>query len=408
MLFNKRTPTELNPLLSVLEEVVPVLPSHMAKWVMSHADKQLVEIVMDYGCEPQVRFAVNNGYDFVCMEGYTVTHADIQALFNHHTVSNIHDNNRAGIEGTLHRISAIRDRAGVVVGLTFRIGRIVDGTTDIILDLLEDGKSILFVGKPGVGKTSKLREACRILANVQRKRVVIVDSSNEIAGESAKPHASVGASRRLMVPHKPDQVRVMVEAVENHMPEVVVVDEISLQSEANAARTINERGVQLLATCHGETLENVLRNPPLSMLVGNVKSVTLGDEEAKKRGTSKTISEREYAPVFDVVVELIDFNTVAIHHDVEEAVDALLRGAEVLPEIRESTGYDDYVVLQRSAVTHKVEPVIHTEYTPRRDVAPYEEFDDIPNKRQRTFQNGNQRHKTQKQASLRGRKKRRY
>ena len=245
-----------------------------------------------------------------------VTQEDID-----YVVSRIGDfglDNRAGIERTLHRISAIRNRRGRIVGLTCRIGRAVFGTIDIIRDIIEEGKSLLMLGRPGVGKTTKLREVARILSDEFKKRVVIVDTSNEIAGDGDIPHPAIGRSRRMQVTSPENQHAVMIEAVENHMPQVIVIDEIGTEQEAFAARTINERGVQLVGTAHGNSLENLLLNPTLSDLVGGIQSVTLGDEEAKRRGTQKTVLERKAPPTFDVVIELMEVDKLAVHHDVAQ------------------------------------------------------------------------------------------
>jgi stage III sporulation protein SpoIIIAA len=245
--------------------------------------------------------------------------------------------NRAGIERTLHRISAIRNRRGEIIGLTCRVGRAVFGTVDIIRDVIESGRSILLLGRPGVGKTTLLREAARVLADELRKRVVIVDTSNEIAGDGDIPHPGIGAARRMQVPVPTLQHAVMIEAVENHMPEVIVIDEIGTEAEALAARTIAERGVQLIATAHGNTLDNLLQNPTLSDLVGGIQAVTLSDEEARRRGTQKTVLERKAPPTFDVVIEIQDKDRLAVHHDVATVVDRYLRGVAPRPELRVRT-----------------------------------------------------------------------
>jgi nucleoside-triphosphatase THEP1 len=220
----------------------------------------------------------------------------------------------------------MRNRLGEIVGLTCRVGRAIYGTVDIIRDIVESGKSILLMGKPGVGKTTLLREAARVLADDLEKRVIVVDTSNEIAGDGDVPHAGIGRARRMQVPEPEHQHAVMIEAVENHMPEVIVIDEIGTSQEALAARTIAERGVQLIATVHGNTLENLMINPTLSDLVGGIQPVTLSDEEARRRGTQKTVLERKAPPTFDVLIEIQDKDRLAIHHDVAEAVDLMLRG----------------------------------------------------------------------------------
>jgi stage III sporulation protein SpoIIIAA len=241
-------------------------------------------------------------------------------------VGTLADDNRAGIERTLHRISAIRNRKGEVIGLTLRVGRAVFGTIDMVRDLVESGRNLLLLGRPGVGKTTKLREIARVLADDFGKRVVIVDTSNEIGGDGDVPHAGIGGARRMQVPRPERQHAVMIEAVENHMPEVIIVDEIGTSAEAAAARTIAERGVQLIGTAHGTTLENLVLNPTLSDLVGGVHTVTLSDEEARRRHTPKTITERRGPPTFDTVVEIVDHDEVVAHRETAEAVDRLLAG----------------------------------------------------------------------------------
>ena len=242
--------------------------------------------------------------------------------------------NRAGIERTLHRISALRNRVGDVVGLTCRVGRAVFGTVDIVRDVIEGGHSVLLLGRPGVGKTTLLREAARVLADELEKRVIVVDTSNEIAGDGDVPHPGIGRARRMQVPSPDRQHGVMIEAVENHMPEVIVIDEIGTEAEALAARTIAERGVQLIATAHGNTLDNLLQNPTLADLIGGIHAVTLSDDEARRRNTQKTVLERKAPPTFDVVVEIQSKDRFAVHHGVAEVVDRLLRGASHFPEVR--------------------------------------------------------------------------
>ncbi len=247
-------------------------------------------------------------------------------------ISEFTGDNRAGIERTLHRISAIRNRQGNVIGLTCRVGRAVYGVIDIVEDIVKSGQSILLLGRPGVGKTTLLREAARILS--EKRRVVVVDTSNEIGGDGDIPHPAIGRARRMQVADPALQHEVMIEAVENHMPQVIVIDEIGREQEAAAARTIAERGVQLVGTAHGNSLENLLINPTLSDLVGGIESVTLSDEEARRRGTQKAVLERRAPPTFDVLIELQDRQRMAVHHSVAAAVDALLRGRTPQPEIR--------------------------------------------------------------------------
>ena len=286
----------------------------------------LLEIILDLGRVPTARLV--NGE--VVLREEEVTRADIDYVVER--MGDFDADNRGGLERTLHRISAIRNRRGDIVGLTCRVGRAVYGTIDIIEDLVNEGKSLLLLGRPGVGKTTMLREAARILA--ENKRVVIVDTSNEIGGDGDVPHPAVGRARRMQVATPSLQHEVMIEAVENHSPEVIVIDEIGRELEAAAARTIAERGVQLVGTAHGNSLENLLLNPTLSDLVGGIESVTLSDEEARRRRTQKTVLERRSPPSFDVLIEIQTRNQLAIHQDVGSAVDSLLRGFPEPPEIR--------------------------------------------------------------------------
>ncbi len=286
---------------------------------------------MDLGRPPEARFPDGE----VILAETPVTESDLQYVTER--VGEFGDDNRAGIERTLHRISAVRNRRGRVIGLTCRVGRAVYGTVALIRDVIEQGRSLLILGRPGVGKTTMLRETARVLADDLGKRVVIVDTSNEIAGDGDVPHPGIGRARRLQVARPAEQHAVMIEAVENHMPEVIIIDEIGTELEAQAARTIAERGVQLVGTAHGNTLDNLLLNPTLSDLVGGIGSVTLGDEEAKRRGTQKSVLERKAPPTFDVVVEQQERLRVLLHADVAAAVDALLRGEAPPAEVRTLT-----------------------------------------------------------------------
>ena len=289
----------------------------------------LLEIILDLGREPEARFSKET---VVFTSLGRTTEADIEYVVSN--IGEFGEDNRAGIERTLHRISAFRNRKNRIIGLTIRVGRSVQGTIKIIEDLVVQGKSILLLGKPGVGKTTMLREVARVLADDTDKRVVVVDTSNEIAGDGDIPHPGIGRSRRMQVPTPLLQHSVMIEAVENHMPEVIIIDEIGTELETNAARTIAERGVQLVATAHGNTIDNLILNPTLSDLIGGIQSVTLGDIEAKNRKTQKTVLERRNPPTFDILVEIQDWHQVAIHNDVALVVDQMLRGNETTVEMR--------------------------------------------------------------------------
>jgi stage III sporulation protein SpoIIIAA len=305
-----------------LHLLIRSLPQSLQDAVAGLPDAPLLEIVMDLGRTPQARLpdqALN-------LSGEPVTREQLDYVIER--TGDFGADNRTGIEGTLHRISAIRNRRGDIVGLTLRVGRAVSGTIDLIRDLVESGDSLLLLGRPGIGKTTKLREIARVLADDLKKRVVVIDTSNEIAGDGDIPHPAIGSARRMQVAHPARQHAVMIEAVENHMPEVIVIDEIGTVEEALAARTIAERGVQLIGTAHGNTLDNLVQNPSLSDLVGGVQTVTLGDEEARFRGTQKTISERKAPPTFDAVVEIVEHDELVIHRNTARAVDNLLRGLD--------------------------------------------------------------------------------
>jgi stage III sporulation protein SpoIIIAA len=343
-----------------LDALMAALPPEIVERLTTVANRtDLLEVVMDLGRRPEARFTTGEE-DLLDRE---VTDADIAYVIDH--IGVFGDDNRAGIERTLHRISAIRNRSGKVVGLTCRIGRAVFGTIDIIRDIVEGGQSVLLLGRPGVGKTTMLREVARVLADDLGKRVVIVDTSNEIAGDGDIPHPGIGDARRMQVRTPTEQHAVMIEAVENHMPEVIVIDEIGTELEALAARTIAERGVQLVGTAHGNTLDNLMLNPTLSDLVGGIQPVTLGDEEARRRGTQKTVLERKAPPTFDVLVEIVERDNVIVHRSVAETVDAILRGHMVPPEqrsrgengqVRANTKYD-YRISETAAGTPAFAPL---------------------------------------------------
>ena len=288
----------------------------------------LLEVILDLGRPPEARLPDHE----IVLREQEVTADDIEYVVSR--IGTFGDDNRAGIARTLHRISAIRNRQGRIVGLTCRVGRAVYGTIDIIQDLIGLGQSILLLGRPGIGKTTMLREVARVLADDLKKRVIIVDTSNEIAGDGDIPHPAIGHARRMQVATPAKQHAVMIEAVENHMPQVIVIDEIGTELEAAAARTIAERGVQLIATAHGNTLDNLMMNPTLADLIGGIQTVTLGDEEARRRGTQKSILERKAPPTFEIVIEIQDRDKVAVHPHVSVVVDAILRGRPVSPETR--------------------------------------------------------------------------
>jgi stage III sporulation protein SpoIIIAA len=312
-----------------LDALLASLPPEIIAAVNALPDRSaLIEVVMDLGRRPEARFPDSE----VSLLDREIAESDLAFVVEH--IGTFGDDNRAGIERTLHRISAIRNRNGKIVGLTCRIGRAVYGTIEIINDFVETGKSILIMGRPGIGKTTMLREAARVLADDMGKRVVVVDTSNEIAGDGDIPHPAIGKARRMQVRTPSLQHEVMIEAVENHMPQVIVIDEIGTELEAQAARTIAERGVQLIGTAHGNNLDNLMLNPTLSDLIGGIQSVTLGDEEARRRRTQKSVLERKAPPTFDVIVEIVDRERVVVHADVADTIDAMLRGDQVAPELR--------------------------------------------------------------------------
>jgi len=335
-----------------LNALLDILPEQVCKTLYQQPDiNELVEVVLDLGRPPEARFFHRE----MMLIPQEVSELDLEYVVSR--ISSFGEDNRAGIERTLHRISAIRNRKGTIVGLTCRVGRAVYGTIKIIEDLVESGKSVLLMGRPGVGKTTMLREIARVLADEVRKRVIIVDTSNEIAGDGDIPHPGIGHARRMQVPTPSQQHAVMIEAVENHMPQVIVIDEIGTELEARAARTIAERGVQLIGTAHGNTLENLIINPTLADLIGGIQTVTLSDEEAKRRGTQKSILERMAPPTFNIIVEIQDRDKVAIHPDVAEAVDSLLRGNHLETEIRWTDDSGEVRVAKEVPASVEAKPV---------------------------------------------------
>jgi stage III sporulation protein SpoIIIAA len=312
-----------------LQKLLDILPQNLRQILEDHPQRDsLVEVVLDLGRRPEARFPHEAEY----LSEVPVTQAQIDDCIQR--VGTFGGDNRAGIEQTLHRISAIRNRTGKIIGLTCRVGRAVFGTIGMIRDLVETGKSILMLGRPGVGKTTALREIARVLADDLNKRVVIIDTSNEIAGDGDIAHPAIGRARRMQVAKPELQHQVMIEAVENHMPEVIVIDEIGTELEALAARTIAERGVQLVGTAHGNQIENLIKNPTLCDLVGGIQAVTLGDDEARRRGSQKTVLERKAPPTFEIAVEMLERQRWVVHESVADTVDILLRGRQPNPQTR--------------------------------------------------------------------------
>ena len=313
-----------------LDKLIENLPFFIREALYNHPNKnQLIEIVMDLGRRPEARFVMGPEY----LSQKLISWQDLD--YTTKRIGKFSNDNRAGIERTLHRISCIRNRQFIINGLTCRVGRAIFGTISGVRDLLESGQSILVLGKPGVGKTTMIREIARVLSDEMEKRVIIIDTSNEIAGDSDIPHSGIGRARRMQVSKTELQHQVMIEAIENHMPEVIIIDEIGTELESLAARTIAERGVQLVGTAHGNCLESLIKNPPLSDLIGGIQYVTLSDDEAKRRGTQKSILERKAYPAFQLAIEINERNLWIIHENVEESVDLLLQGSQPILQIRE-------------------------------------------------------------------------
>ena len=333
-----------------LPQLLEILPGYLQATLRDHAQREdLLEVVLDLGRPPQARF-VKGSED---LSQTPVSREDLEYCVQR--VGQFSGDNRAGIERTLHRISAIRNRQGTIIGLTCRVGRAVFGTIGLIRDLVESEQSILLLGRPGVGKTTALREMARVLADDLHKRVVIIDTSNEIAGDGDIPHPALGRARRMQVARPELQHQVMIEAVENHMPQVIVIDEIGTELEALAARTIAERGVQLIGTAHGNRLENLIKNPTLADLVGGIQSVTLGDDEARRRGTQKSVLERKAPPTFPIAVEMLERERWVVHDNVADTVDQLLRGHTPNPQTRAVNEQGEVVITQAPPETKKLE-----------------------------------------------------
>jgi stage III sporulation protein SpoIIIAA len=325
-----------------LEKLIENLPVFLQEHLNQHSSKdQLIEIVLDLGRRPEARFVTGPEY----LSQKIISWQDLDYIIKR--ISKFSNENRAGIERTLHRISCIRNRQFLINGLTCRVGRAIFGTISIIRDLLESEKSILILGKPGVGKTTIIREIARVLADEMEKRVIIIDTSNEIAGDSDIPHSGIGRARRMQVAKTEFQHQVMIEAVENHMPQVIIIDEIGTELEVLAARTIAEKGVQLVGTTHGNCLENLIKNPPLADLIGGIQYVTLSDDEAKRRGTQKSILERKAYPAFEIIIEINDQTSWTIHEDVKNSVDLFLRGNFTIGQLRQFSLTDKVMITSK-------------------------------------------------------------
>ena len=313
-----------------LEKLIENLPSFIQDYLNQHRYKnELIEIVLDLGRRPEARFIYGPEY----LSQKIISWQDLDYMTQR--ISKFSNENRAGIERTLHRISCIRNRQFLINGLTCRIGRAIFGTVSVIRDLLESEKSILILGKPGVGKTTIIREIARVLSDEMEQRVIIIDTSNEIAGDSDIPHFGIGRARRMQVSKTELQHQVMIEAVENHMPQVIIIDEIGTELEVLAARTIAEKGVKLIGTTHGNCLENLIKNPSLAELIGGIQYVTLSDEEAKRRGTQKSILERKAYPTFEHVIEINALKSWTIHENVSSSIDLLLRNRYANEQVRQ-------------------------------------------------------------------------
>lgn len=320
------------------ENLLALLPPEFQ--LDNHVNRaDLMEVVLDIGRRP---FAWVNGE-----RHFLGTHNDGLVVSRQHLddiVRPLHfgADNRAGINGSLHRISAVRNRDDDIVGLTLRVGRYIAGNSIMIADILAGmpHASILICGEPGSGKTSIIRDAARFLA--ERNSLLIIDTSCEIGGSGDVPHHCIGLSRRMQVKSVKDQAQVMVECVQNHTPAVMVIDEIGRKAEVQAALTCKERGVRIIASAHGN-MPGLVRNQALCDLVGGIEAVTVGDttarQEAKRRRkkmASKIQAQRRGPPIFDVIIEvkrgvLHEWHIVSKSAD---AVDSILRDGTYNAQVR--------------------------------------------------------------------------
>ncbi len=307
-----------------------IFPAKIVKLLQNIDNEKLIEVICDIDRPLIARYLDGSEIELA----YTITAKDLQAISTNRLLTAFTANNRCGIDKTLHRIACIRGKDGQsILGLTIRIGRILTPQIDLIADIIDTGESVLFLGKPAAGKTTKLRECADYLSTEGGKRVIIIDSCNEIGGEGNVPHFAVGRARRMPIPQGKKQYEIMLEAVESHNPQVLIIDEISTREEAMACKTIGERGIQLLASAHGERIENLIKNPAINTIIGGAASVTVGDKEASKTG-NKVVLKREFMPVFSHIIELTSYKEVQIHSNLEKAVDMFFNGSKFNPEVR--------------------------------------------------------------------------